>query len=122
MGGAQMTSGSDEGFPQGAMKLWTVYMLPLGVSEFNVQAGQLWEFTAEGRTTGEVFGGLTVRAAAGTHYVLDLQPHGVSSPKVMQIQARARRAADDAERARFSRDGRDPEIARIIGSRPLGGG
>jgi hypothetical protein len=62
----------------------------------------------------------TLRALKKGLAVLDVVASGTSSAAVAAIQSRARQAADDAAREAWHKNGPDPAVARIVGSRLLG--
>jgi hypothetical protein len=100
---------------------WDVWVLAPGKDAFSAGAGDLKLVTVPAPSPSTARTHRDVQAAiAEGGFVLDVCVSGVTSPAVAQIEARARRAADDEARARFSRDGADPIVSGIIGSRPLG--
>jgi hypothetical protein len=100
---------------------WDVWVLAPGKDSLKAGADDLKLVTVPAPNPSAARGHSNVeRAIAKGWIVLDVCVSGVLSPEVARIQSRARRAADDEARARFSRDGADPAVASIIGSRPLG--
>lgn len=114
-------SGAAE-FPQQPAQPWDVWLVVNGKDGFNATANDLVLVSVAAPNVSAVRTHRNILRALGKQgsWILDVCPSGVSSPAVLEIQNRARRAADDEARERFSRDGADPEVARIIGSRALG--
>ena len=109
-------------FPQQPTQPWDVWLVVNGKDGFNATADNLVLVSVAApnisavRTHRNI---LRVLAKQGSS-ILDVCPSGVSSPAVLEINNRSRRAADAAARERFSRDGADPQFANLRAGAGLG--